>query len=173
MNVTYGASFVSAMPPLDPKPYIDLDRQLKWDRRFLEFTNVVRSWSKDPSSKVGAVIVSDDHIIVGVGYNGFPRGCDDSPEIYADRERKLSRVVHAEMNAILNANSSTKSTTIYLSGFNGPPCDRCSAHIIQAGIKRVVYLDTGEELPERWKTQIEASFVMLEEAGVKCEGVKM
>lgn len=147
--------------------------QLKWDRRFLELTNVVRSWSKDPSSKVGAVIVNDDRVIVGVGYNGFPRGCDDSPEVYADRERKLSRVVHAELNAILNSNGSTKGATLYLSGFNGPPCDRCSAHIIQAGIKRVVYLDTGGELPERWKDQIEASFDMLEEAGVRYEAIAL
>lgn len=149
------------------------ENQLKWDRRFLELTDLVRSWSKDPSSKVGAVIVNDDRVVVGMGYNGFPRGCDDSPEIYADRSKKLARVVHAELNAILNANGSTKNTTLYLSGFNGPPCDRCSAHIIQAGIKRVVYLDTGEELPERWKEQIETSFDMLAEAGVAVEALQL
>jgi len=161
------------MPSDVTHPGYKRERQRKWDARFLELTDLVRSWSKDPSSKVGAVIVNDDRVVVGMGYNGFPRGCDDSDEIYADRPKKLARVVHAELNAILNANGSTKGTTLYLSGFNGPPCDRCSAHVIQAGIKRVVYLDTGEPLPERWRDQINTSFEMLEEAGVAIEGLKL
>lgn len=67
---------------------------LKWDRRFLRLAQEVASWSKDPSTKTGAVIVRPDKTIAAIGYNGFPRGCDDAPELYAHRETKLSRVVH-------------------------------------------------------------------------------
>ena len=77
-------------------------RQEKWDRRYLDIAKSVSQWSKDPSTKVGAVLVRDNRI-VSVGYNGFPEGVDDSEERYNNRELKYDLVVHAEVNAIISA----------------------------------------------------------------------
>lgn len=144
-------------------------RQDKWDRRFLELAQHVATWSKDPSSKIGAVIVNDERIVIGMGYNGFPRGCNDSPEIYADRAKKLTRVVHAELNAILNANGTTRGATLYVSGL--PPCDKCAASIVQAGIKRVVFV--AAEIPDRWKESTNAGFETFADANVAFEGFSL
>lgn len=148
-----------------------LANEAKWDRRFIDMAKHVAEWSKDPSTKIGAVIVDDLRRIVSLGYNGFPRGLDDSPEIYADREKKYSRVVHAEMNAILNARSQTEGTTLYLSGL--PPCDRCAVHVIQAGITRVVYEDKGEPIPDRWKDAMGGAAALFREANVELVGVTL
>jgi len=67
----------------------------KWDRRFLEMAGLVASWSKDPSTQVGAVIVRPNKTIVSVGYNGFPRAVRDDQSLYQDRPTKLMRTVHA------------------------------------------------------------------------------
>ena len=82
----------------------------KWDLRFLKLAHHVGQWSKDPSTKVGAVIVDAQRRVLGIGYNGFPRGVDDSPGRYHDRPTKLDMVVHAETNAIMNAVSSVGRT---------------------------------------------------------------
>lgn len=75
----------------------------KWDHRFLELAELVGSWSKDPSTQVGAVIVDIDNRIVSTGFNGFPRGCLDHADTLGDRDRKLLRTIHAEDNALLFA----------------------------------------------------------------------
>ena len=80
----------------------------KWDGRFVELASHIAKWSKDPSTKCGAVIVRSDKTIASVGYNGFPRGLDDSGKLYDNRSVKYDRVIHAEMNAILNASESLK-----------------------------------------------------------------
>lgn len=108
----------------------------KWDRRFLELAAHVAQWSKDPSTKCGAVIVRPDKTICSVGYNGFPRNMKDDQELYDHRDIKYDRIIHAEMNAILNANEVVKGFTLYT--HPGPSCLRCAAHVIQAGIVRVV-----------------------------------
>lgn len=140
----------------------------KWDMRFLEMAELVSLWSKDPSTKCGAVIVRPDRTVCSVGFNGFPKGCDDDPEIYENRELKYARVVHAELNAILHAREPLHGYTIYTypPGY-GPSCDRCSSHIIQAGIKRVVHIQDTSEFASRWKDAAEIGLKMYEEAGVE------
>lgn len=121
---------------------------MNWDEYFLSIAQVTASKSKDPSTKVGAVIVRPDRTIVSVGYNGFPRGVADTPERLNDRAVKYSLVVHAEMNAILSARESLNGCTLYTTPFM--PCDRCFMHVIQAGIKRVVFPPATAEQNERW-----------------------
>ena len=96
--------------------------------------------SKDPSTQVGAVIVSGEHRVVSIGYNGFPNGCSDD-EFPWDREgdfgaTKYPYVVHAELNAILNSKNDLRGCSIYVSLF---PCNECAKAIIQSGISRIVY----------------------------------
>lgn len=107
----------------------------KWDKRFLDLCEHVASWSKDPSTRVGSVIVNDNNQIVGIGYNGFSRGVSDEIERYNDKSTKYKFIVHAEANAILNANNSVKECTIYTSFFT---CNECAKLIIQSGIKKVI-----------------------------------
>ena len=106
-----------------------------WDLRFMELADHVAQWSKDRSAKVGATIV-DDKEVVSMGYNGFPRGCNDDVEERHQRPEKYSWVLHAEENAIINAarkGVKTMGTTMYLNWF---PCDRCAGMIVN--IKRIV-----------------------------------
>ena len=138
-----------------------------WDERFIRIAYEVASWSKDPGTKVGAVLVTDRRIIA-TGYNGFPQNISDSFERYEDREVKLSYTVHAEVNAILNAaknGSPTDSSTLYVTF---PPCVRCSTAVIQAGVTHVVRpaLSTA---PERWRESFASGMSLLVEAGVKVE----
>jgi dCMP deaminase len=105
----------------------------------MKLAREISTWSKDPSSKIGAVIVNDDRRILATGYNGFPKGIEDTEERLNDREQKYPRIVHAEMNALMNAlysGVSVKDATIYVYGL--PVCPECTKSLIQAGIKRVV-----------------------------------
>lgn len=136
-----------------------------WDRRFLNLARHVSTWSKDPSTKVGAVVTAD-RFVLGLGYNGFPPGCDDSPEIYADRPRKYRRVIHAEMNAMLNTMGKigrTPNLHIYCTLF---PCSACAAAMIQFGIKAVFSPEPTPEEIERWGDSFKESQEMFVEAGV-------
>ena len=134
---------------------------MKWDQRFLELAQLVSTWSKDPSTKVGAVI-ADDRKIISVGYNGFPEGVLDTVERYYDRETKYKYMVHAERNALLFANTSVKGMTLYTYPFM--PCSECAGMVIQAGIKRVVSLINKNE---RWKKSFKITQRMFGEAGVR------
>jgi len=136
-----------------------------WDERFLAMAQHVAEWSKDPSTKVGAVIVSPDRSEISIGYNGFPRGVNDDPNSYFDRELKLMQTVHAELNAILNAGHSLKGHTLYTTL---APCCHCAAAIIQAGIVRVVSIDVGGFHPT-WMESIDSGRFMLLEVGVEYE----
>jgi dCMP deaminase len=109
---------------------------LNWDLRFAQMAKLVSLWSKDPSTKVGSVIVRPDKTIASVGFNGFPRGVPDNPEDYADRAKKLAITKHAEENAILFSRELLDGYTIYI--YPLPPCTHCAGDIIQRGIKRVV-----------------------------------
>ena len=98
----------------------------KWDVRFLELANHISSWSKDPSTKVGCVVVGADREIRSTGFNGFPRGIEDSEDRLADREEKYPLICHAEENAIMHAarvGVSLKDCTAYVTW---PPCAMCS-----------------------------------------------
>jgi dCMP deaminase len=138
----------------------------KWD---IDYIALCEFWanrkSKDPSTKTGAVIVNASNEIVSLGYNGFPRGVDDSPELYEDREVKYERIVHCEMNAILTARESIRGATLYTWPFLS--CPRCAAHVIQAGITRVVAPKCPEDKLERWSEQLERSKKLFQEAGVE------
>jgi dCMP deaminase len=139
----------------------------KWDNRFMKLAREISTWSKDPSSKIGAVIVNDERRILATGYNGFPRGIEDTEERLSDREEKYPRIVHGEANALMNAlysGVSVKDATIYVWGL--PVCADCTKLVIQSGIKRVV-ITYPEYAPEKWQTQWNnMSKPMYEEAGV-------
>lgn len=147
---------------------MELTELSQWDRRFLGMAEMVASWSKDPSTKCGAVIVRPDKTVASVGFNGFPKGCDDDEAIYADRELKYSRVVHAEVNAVLHAREPLHGYTIYTwpPGW-GPSCDRCTTCIIQSGLSKVVHVRDSSEFAARWKDASERGLQMYREAGVE------
>lgn len=138
--------------------------QLTWDKYFLDLGRMVATKSKDPSTKVGAVIVRPDRTIVSLGYNGFPRGVADTSERLNDRPTKYSLVVHAEMNAILSARESLQGYTLYTVPFM--PCDRCFVHVIQAGITRVVFPRATPDQLLRWGAAFEAVLMLAGEAGI-------
>ena len=120
----------------------------KWDDRFITIAHNVATWSKDPGTKVGAVLVIDRRIIA-TGYNGFPHQISDSLDRYENRELKLAYTVHAEVNSILNAaknGARTDGSTLYVTF---PPCVSCSTSVIQAGITHVVCPDL-TTAPQRW-----------------------
>lgn len=130
-----------------------------WNRRFLQLAELISSWSKDPSTKVGTVITKGNKII-SLGYNGFPSKIDDDSRLL-DREEKYKIIIHAERNAILFANQSLDNCTIYTYPFM--PCSSCASLIIQSGISRVVSYST---IPERWKESFELSKNLLKEAKI-------
>ena len=123
-----------------------------WHHRFMGMAAQAAEWSKDPRRRVGAVIVDTRNRVISTGYNGFPRGVDDSPAILTNREEKLRRVIHAEANALLFAQRSVEGCTLYATY---PPCAQCTAMLIQAGIGRVVYPKGINRSPRRaadWAT---------------------
>ena len=137
----------------------------KWDHRFIELANHIAKWSKDPSTKVGCVIVGKDREIRSTGFNGFPRGINDDEERLSNRELKYPLICHAEENAIMHAariGVSLKGSTAYVTW---PPCSRCARSLIQAGIREVVYYGD-VEIPERWVEDFNVSSSMFVEAGV-------
>jgi len=129
--------------------------ELKWDKRFLALAEHVAEWSKDPRTKVGSVIVDSKRRVVSMGYNGFPRGMDDSPELYADREYKSKRMCHAERNALDNSPLMVEGCTLYATL---QPCKECAKSIAQKGITRVVtYVTERDDAENRfdWDITIE------------------
>lgn len=145
----------------------EADNKLKWDQRFMDMAQMISTWSKDPSSKIGAVIVNDERRILATGYNGFPRGIKDTEDRLYNKDEKYPRIVHAEMNALMNAlynGVGVKGATLYVYGL--PVCPDCTKSVIQAGIKRVV-IPYPIETPGKWlDVWNKRSKPMLEEAGV-------
>ena len=138
---------------------------ISWDQYFMGVALLSAKRSKDPNTQVGACLVNEDKRIIGIGYNGFPRGCSDDvfPWGKSDPDpvnTKYAYVVHAEANAILNSNSSLKGATLYVSLF---PCNECAKLIIQSGIKEIVFMDDKYNGTE----SDQASKRMLDAAGVK------
>lgn len=120
----------------------------KWDRRFLDLAKLVSTWSKDPSTKTGAVLTNGMKTVLSVGFNGFPEYMSDDEALYANREEKYSRVVHCEVNALIFARQDISGATLYTYPFLS--CDRCAVQMLQAGVMRFVApLATPEQL-ERW-----------------------
>ena len=137
----------------------------KWDLRFLELARHISDWSKDPSTKVGCVVVGPDREIRSTGFNGFPRGIMDDDNRLNNRQKKYPMICHAEENAIMHAariGISLKGNTAYVTW---PPCSRCTRSLIQAGINEVVY-PSEVEIPERWEEDFSIAMEMMEEAGI-------
>lgn len=131
----------------------------------MRVTDEVSSWSKDPSTKCGCVLVRDRRILA-TGYNGFPANLSDSLDRYSNREYKLAVVIHAEKNAIFNAakNGATiEGATAYI---NWHPCGQCASALIQAGVVKVVCPDPNTA-PERWRENFKIANDLLFEAGIQ------
>lgn len=136
----------------------------KWDERFLKLAEETGTWSKDPSLGVGCVIVDPDtNRIMGLGFNGFPRGMCDHEELYADRDIKLKRTIHAEVNAVLNS-TKTEDCTAYVSTH---PCSGCALVLIQSGVSRVVCREPSAEIQNRWGAEFVMAKGFLDEADVE------
>lgn len=138
----------------------------KWDERFLLLAEHVAAWSKDPSTKVGCVLVDAHRRVIGMGYNGFPRGVSDDAARYDDRPTKYLMVQHAEANAVLNAVTSVRGSTAYVTHH---PCATCAGLLIQAGVSRVVSFTPEGGIAERFADSFRAAATMLDEAGVSVE----
>ena len=113
---------------------------INWEEYFMGIAMLAAKRSKDPNTQVGACIVSQDNIIISTGYNGMPKGCSDDiyPWDRVGEETKYPYVVHAELNAILNANGrDLRGSRIFVALF---PCNECAKAIIQSGVKEVIYL---------------------------------
>ena len=141
-----------------------VDGVISWDDYFMGVAHLSALRSKDPSTQVGAVIVDENKKIVGIGYNGFPSGVSDD-EFPWDREgdfteSKYAYVVHAELNAILNAPRQVRGCTLYVSLF---PCNECAKAIIQSGIEEIVYEDDKYAHTD----SVKVSKKMLLESGVR------
>jgi len=151
-----------------------------WDRYFLGMAEYVSTASKDPSTKVGAILVSPNtNLVVGMGYNGFPRGVEDTEERLNNRELKYKLVVHAEVNAILMAGARSYASTLYVwPSFMLPPiCNDCCKIAIQMDVGEIVGFQADEDkLSERqlrWKDSILFAREMCDEAGIQYRGVKV
>ena len=144
----------------------------KWDIRYLNLAKEVSKWSKDPSSKIGAVAVGSKGQVLAQGYNGFPRGIYDGEIRYIDKQVKYKYVVHAEQNVIYNATYngvSLDGATLYVYGL--PVCSDCAKGIIQVGIKRVVI--PADKYPEKWIQSFESTMDMFAEVGIDVEIIEI
>jgi dCMP deaminase len=136
----------------------------KWDERFLDVARIISTWSKDPSTKVGAIAVNVERKIVAQGYNGFPAGCDDSPAFYDNRESKYSRIIHAETNVICNACNAgvgLHCATIYIYGMY--PCPECVKLLAQVQVGRIVFTVGETQNLEKWKSDFDTSKALMRE----------
>lgn len=136
-----------------------------WDKRFIQQTNLTASWSKDPRHKIGALIVDPvSNIVLSGGFNGFPRKMLDLEERYADRGQKNDFIVHAELNAIVNAARNgikLEGGTLYCTL---PPCNICMGAILQAGIKKVLH---GKDATQTWSSKFKIALEMANEVGIE------
>jgi dCMP deaminase len=142
-----------------------------WDLFYLQMAELISTRSKDPSTKAGAVIVSGANHIVSLGYNGFPQRMPDDKELYENREEKYSRIIHAEMNAVLFASLPLPQyCTLYTWPFM--PCDRCVVCMIQSGIKRFVAPACPPDKAERWEEVFTKTRRYIKECGADLVEVK-
>lgn len=143
---------------------------ISWDQYFMGVAKLSSLRSKDPSTQVGACIINPGKRIVGIGYNGLPQGCSDETFPWASEgeyvDTKYPYVVHAEANAILNATTNLKGSSIYVTLF---PCNECTKLIIQSGIIEIVYeSDKYKETKEH-----QAAIKMLKASGVRYRQIEV
>jgi dCMP deaminase len=143
-----------------------LTERLSLDQRGLALAHAAATWSRDPSTKVGAVILRPDKSICSTGYNGFPRTMKDDETWLRDRDQRLLRTIHAEANAILTAKESIYAYTIYVTA---PVCLECAKLIAAASLGRVVmdHNSSTPEFKERWRDQILKAKAVLEDSQVR------
>ena len=134
--------------------------------KFFPTAKTVADLSKDPSTKVGAIALDEDYNILVVGYNGFPRKVVDSADLYANRDIKYQRIVHAEMNIVAQAASmgvSLKGCTVLITSLH--PCSICTRLLIQAGVKQIIVGEL-KKISPLWQMHWEASKPLLKEAQI-------
>jgi len=141
--------------------YFPLASSTNWDQRWLGLAQYISTFSKDPSTKCGGVIVRPDKTLASIGFNGFPKGIEDWSHHYENREKKYRKIIHAEINALHFAREQVVGYTLYTWPF--APCEACALHIIQKGIARVV---APKETPDRWKESVRNASALFTEAGV-------
>ncbi len=142
---------------------LEVHRTGRWDKRMLQLARLVSTWSRDTSTQCGAVITDGRKRVLSLGFNGFPQGMDDNPVLYEDREQKYSRIVHAEMNALLFAQQIPENATLYV--YPLLPCDRCVVQLLQAGIRRFVSVELEGDRATRWRTALDRSCKYIAECG--------
>lgn len=135
----------------------------KWQDYYAGIARAARRGSKDPSTKVGAVIYTPKRRTASTGFNGLPRGIPDNDYNLHDRERKLQRTIHAEINAIDNATCDLEYCGIVVTAH---PCSACALRLISRGISTIYFLDTGLESTERWASDMLIAATLCREAGV-------
>jgi len=141
---------------------------MNWDTYFFAMAELVATKSKDPSTKVGCVIVGPDNEVRSTGFNGLPRGVEDRPNRYDDRALKYEMIVHAEVNAVAHAariGASLKGCTAYVLR---PPCSMCAACFIQAGVDDIRCIEPPAEwlVSDKWGKNLRLAQTMLLEAGI-------
>jgi len=139
-----------------------LTEQQAWDQRWMGMTDQIATWSHDPSSKFGCVIVRPDNSICSYGVNNFPHGIEDDSR-WNDREVKYDLVVHSETNALIHAHESVEGYTLYVTTV---PCIRCLVNILSARIGRVVNWHPTEDYMSRWGDSVRASIERMSEANL-------
>lgn len=112
--------------------------QLEWDKNWLHIAKHISLLSKDPSTKVGSVIVNNNNTQISIGYNGMLSGMSEPKELWDNREQKYVEVIHSEENNILFCPFNTKGCSIYITH---EPCIRCMIRLLQVGIERVIYIN--------------------------------
>lgn len=147
---------------------------VKWRNRYLLLAKHFSTWSKDPSTQVGAVAVSDNGLILSEGWNGFPRGVRDTRGRLGDRQTKYDYMVHAEKNLIYNATRngiSLLNSNLYVYGL--PVCSECAKGVIQVGIKSVYVLTDTMNVRDTWVESWKKTTDMFDEVGISYEWVTM
>jgi len=134
-----------------------------WDEFYLSIAKLYSTASKDPSTKVGAVITNNDNRIISTGYNGLPKKIKDSNSKLSS-DIKLQMIIHAEVHAILHTTDDLTDKTIYV--YPLLPCSTCASIIIQKGITRVVSVEN-LNVSDRWKQSIKIGMQLFKEAKVK------
>lgn len=137
-----------------------------WDRRFMELARHIAGWSKDPSTKVGAVLAHGNRV-AGLGFNGLPAGIQDKRSRLMNRALRYAMTVHAESNCLAMAGDRARGATLYT--WPLPPCSSCASLAIQAGVQRVVSPTPSHDLAARWGASLRLARAMLREAGVRVE----
>lgn len=138
-----------------------MNNQQIWDTRYLQMASLVATFSKDPSTKVGAVCVDSKKRVLGVGFNGFSRNTEDDSRLNI-REQKYKMILHGEHNCLMNCSSSTEGATMYVTH---PCCNHCCAIMDQYGIKRVVFEEPNAEFKTRWN--LSETLKYLDELGIE------